>query len=159
MPVIPIPCEYGSAVVLTDMCLVITSEGVYDHPCQLGKRAVILTPAEFSACNWRRVVNTRYGLSGIGRMEINIRVSIYGVDLRERVCGVRNICMSYQSSDCFKSLKALQRLSPRLAWLGKYARIKEHRTALAMANHPRLGGASALSCLGDDVMRILIGMM
>ena len=158
MPVIQIPCEEGTAFVLTDACVVLTSRGLFVNPRGGGND---LVPSEFRACNWHRVVNTRYSilLDAGGKAyhaAVNIRVSIYGKDLSERVLNVSSIQMKRLDFN----FNAFKQLSPRISWISKYAEIiGSRRVALMMANHRRLGQQSGLSVLGNDILSLIAKLM
>ena len=157
MPAIPIPYDRGTAVVLTDACLVVTSSnGVFGHPhvVMSNGSSVFLTAAEFgsSSINWRRIVMARFGgLFGVHTVvgiscKIFIRVSIYGVDLSERLRGVSSICMVFTGRGPADILGStfINLAVPRMAWLARYRMLVERRLALAMAGHRRLGADSSL---------------
>ena len=155
MPVIQIPCEEGSAFVLTDACVLLTSRGLFARPRGAGED---LVASEFRACNWRRVVNSRYSLSIDGadviHSAISVRVSIYGQDLSERVRNVSTIQMIKLNYLAFKQL------SPRISWILKYAEIiGSRRVALMMGNHCRLGLQSGLNVLGNDILSIIAKLL
>ena len=152
MPVFPFPYDHGSAAFLSDACVVLNSDGVFIEPrtmdCHLPS-AFWLTPDELRACNWRRIVNSRF-MKNLGYDDILIRVSIYGVDLSDHIRGVKTVKMEEY---CGRYLHAFKRLSPRIKWLAAYSRLKEERRlALAMVNHQRLGADSELRVLGVDLV-------
>ena len=152
MPVFPIPYDHGSAAFLSDACVVLNSDGVFYEArvveCE-GPARHLLTPDELRACNWRRIVNSRF-MKNSGLKDILIRVSIYGMDLSDRVRGVRTVKMEEFDG---RYLHAFNRLSPRIKWLAAYERLKEERRlALAMVNHHRLGAESEFRMLGMDML-------
>ncbi len=169
MPVFPIPYDRGTAVVLTDACLVVTSNHhVFGNPYFLDSdgRGEYLTPAEFRACNWRRVVMARYmelfdsAHSVVFDRSIRIRTSVYGVDLSDRLRGVSAIYMFFMPQPVLNRTFAHLAV-PRMAWLGAYNKLVERRLALAMANHCRLGVDSLLRSVfsSSDVVSVILGEM
>lgn len=170
MPVFPIPYDRGTAVVLTDACLVVTSNHhhVFGNPYFLDSdgRGEYLTPAEFRACNWRRVVMARYmelfdsAHSVVFDRSIRIRTSVYGVDLSDRLRGVSAIYMFFMPQPVLNRTFAHLAV-PRMAWLGAYNKLVERRLALAMANHCRLGVDSLLRSIfsSSDVVSVILGEM
>lgn len=162
MPALPIPYDHGTAAVLTEACLVLASDGIFNHPyCLNLDQMVYLTPAEFRACNWRRVVMARYhGMYNLHshsvERSIRIRLSVYGVDLSERL---RNVSTVFVSFVPFANWAIFDRLIvPRMAWLGTYRLLVERRLALAMANHKRLGANCLLQRILSqcDIVQLLL---
>lgn len=162
MPAISIGYETGKAVVLVDSCLVVTPDGVYGEPfCgsidgSPNDERIKLTPTEFSAFNFRRIIPARLFKPSI----VRIRTSIYGKRISDRLPAVVSVQLHFLEQ--FSPNNTFVRMAvPRMAWLATYNRLRERRLALAMADHNRLGLASFLRCVlsSNDIMSILLGEM
>ncbi len=95
--------------------------------------------------------DSEFSLHGGQRVQANHNPGVdYGMDLSDRVQGVRTVKME---ECCGRYLPVFQRLSPRIKWLAAYKRLKEERRlALAMVNHHRLGAESEFHMLGMDML-------
>ena len=154
MPALQIPCDEGIAYVLVDSGVITVNgrmyaEAAYRVPLG-GSRNKALTPAEFRACPWTRIISSRFVTN-----YLRIRISIYGMDLSEQV---RDVSVIHLYKEVTQSVPRLMcvRHSPRLRWIGKYEALKDRRTAVAMASDRRLGGDSLLACLGRDAIQMVI---
>lgn len=165
MPVISIPYDHGSAVVLTDACLVITSNGVFENPkvCNIkienNRVSRFLTPAEFRACNWRRVVMARHiRYAGCSNRSIQIRVSVYDTLISERLPAFSSVSLSLALCPLLSPMVS-RLVVPRMVWLGTYKQWVERRLALAMVNHERLGKNCLLQRIlsHNDIASMIIG--
>ena len=156
MPALQIPCDKGIAHVLVDSGIITVdgkmyTEAFYRDP--LGdSRYKALTPAEFRAVPWKRIISSRFVAN-----YLRIRISIYGMDLSEQV---RDVSVIHLYKEVTQSVPRLMcvRHSPRLRWIGKYEELKERRTAVAMASHKRLGRGSLLAILSADTIQMVMAM-
>ena len=154
MPALQIPCDEGIAYVLVDAGVItlngkMYAEAAYRVPLG-GSRNKALTPAEFRACPWTRIISSRFVTN-----YLRVRISIYGMDLSEQVRDVSVIQLYPAVTQSVPRLMCV-RHTPRLRWIGKYAELKDRRTAVAMASDKRLGGNSLLACLGRDAIQMVI---
>lgn len=162
MPVIHVPYDNGNAVVLTDACLVMSSDGVFgeaSYRCKKG-RGERMTPIEFQAVNWCRVLSVRYYNARDkyypGNGSIIARVSIYGMALSERATEVVNVIM--RQIECRHKINIIRNhILPRISWLAYYEKLKQERiTAVIMTNHRRLGEGSMLNTIGGDALATIV---
>ena len=150
MPALPIPCDDGNASVLVNAGAVIVNECVFVNARYVRKENVHyfdrLTSDEFRECPWERTFRS-FTVTSHG---LEIIISRHGTDLK---VNTRGIVIIYLDLTPFK---LNDWLSPRIKWIAKYAEIKKRRTAVAMATHKRLGGASPLACLNKDTIQMVI---
>ena len=162
MPVIiSLPYDHGYAEVLTDSCIVITSDGMFGDAVTYMKEQTMecMTPHEFRAVNWHRIISVRYeDINGCPR--IIVRVSIYGMDLSERATGVMRVILRKLEPRALNNARISRRFfQARISWLAYFEDFKERRTAVAMANHRRLGNESAMNKIGNDVLAVVARFM
>ena len=157
MPALHISCYNGRAFVLVNSGAIIVEE-YYTNVSRVFADAVIpnmlssthqeITSDEFKAIPWERIV------SSIGHPDyLEVIISRRGIDLSAD--GRRIALIAFHIKDA----APLKRLFPRMKWLAKYAGImatQERTTAVAMATHKRLGGASPLACLNKDTIRMVV---
>ena len=157
MPVFTLPYDHGNATVLTDTCIVMSTDGMYgDAVSYINGRMEFVTPHEFKAINWNRIVSARYDTTS-GYPRIIARVSVYGSDLSERAKGVVRVIMRKIEPTRHAHVRSF--FQARIPWLAYFEDFKERRTAVAMANHRRLGNGSALNQIGNDALAVVARFM
>ena len=154
MPAISLPYQnQGHAIVLTDACTVLTANGMYGHAAGHMNNDTLeqLTVQEFQAINWNRILSVRH-INGSYPI-LYLRISIYGMDLSERATGIARIMM--RKFEFRHSIRSMFFFNARISWLACYEQLKERRTAVAMANHRRLGSESILNSIGNDLLAVV----
>ena len=153
MPALPIPCDDGNASVLVNAGAVIVNERVFVNARYVRKENVHyldrLTSDEFRECPWARTFRS-LTMTSQRETGFEIIISTHGTDLKVNTRGIVIIFLD------LTPFKLNDWLSPRIKWIAKYAEIKKRRTAVAMATHKRLGGASPLACLNKDTIQMVI---
>jgi hypothetical protein len=157
MPAITIPYDHGYAIVLTDTCTVITNDGLFGGSASYMENThKLLTQQEFQAINWRRILSARHD-NIFDNPRLIVRVSIYGMDLSERATGIMRVVL--RQFEIKHNNRSRYFFQARIKWLAYFQQLKERRTAVAMANHRRLGLGSMLSLIGSDALAVVAKFM
>ena len=161
MPALRISCRDGSAFVLVNSGAVIVKMNGWNVSLVFADAVIPkirthqeITSEEFKAIAWESIYSS--SVMHRERDYLEIIISGRGIDLSADARGVSVIVLEIKD---VKPLKLNNLLFPRMKWLAKYAGImatQERTTAVAMATHKRLGGASPLACLNKDTIQMVI---